>query len=228
MFRSFNWNKILMCWIEVAFVFVFFNVLLRQCIIIPDCWKIQLQTVMFRVRKTTNISSFRHISLSLCRVAANPTRSSRIWMEWYFVHLKITLNGNERVPRRGRRILTHVSVEFISFSCSFWQKKWNKSFHLRLGSCRPPSLRNPGFVTRKPQLYTYWINIQWRIKDLPEEGAPTPHGEAPTYDFAILSKKLHEIERIWTPGEACIPRAPPLDPPLISSVQYLLLSYICF
>ena len=40
---------------------------------------------------------------------------------------------------------------------------------------------------------------QWRIQDFPEEGAPTPRGGAPTYDFAKFSQKLHEIERIWTP-----------------------------
>ena len=44
-------------------------------------------------------------------------------------------------------------------------------------------------------------SIQWRIQDLAEEGAPTPGG-APTYDFAKFSQKLHEIERIWTPGGA--------------------------
>ena len=41
------------------------------------------------------------------------------------------------------------------------------------------------------------IREQWRIQDFPEEGAPTPGGGAPTYDFAIFSQKLHEIERIW-------------------------------
>ena len=30
---------------------------------------------------------------------------------------------------------------------------------------------------------------------------------APTYDFAIFSQKLHEIERIWD-GGACVPRTP--------------------
>ena len=35
---------------------------------------------------------------------------------------------------------------------------------------------------------------------------PTPRG-APTYDFAKLSQKLHEIERIWTRGGARVPRA---------------------
>ena len=36
---------------------------------------------------------------------------------------------------------------------------------------------------------------QWRIQDFPEEGAPT-------YDFAIFSQKMHEIERIWALGGA--------------------------
>ena len=42
--------------------------------------------------------------------------------------------------------------------------------------------------------------MQWRIQDFPEEGAPTPRGGAPTYDFAKFSQKLHEMERIWIPG----------------------------
>ena len=53
---------------------------------------------------------------------------------------------------------------------------------------------------------------QWQIQDFPEEGAPTPQG-VPTYKFAKFSQKLHEIERIWTPGgHASL--MPPLDPPL--------------
>ena len=31
-------------------------------------------------------------------------------------------------------------------------------------------------------------------------GANSPGGGAPTYDFVKISQKLHEIERIWTPG----------------------------
>ena len=34
-------------------------------------------------------------------------------------------------------------------------------------------------------------------------------GGGPTYDFSKFSQKLHEIETIWTPGDAA-----PLDPPL--------------
>ena len=61
-------------------------------------------------------------------------------------------------------------------------------------------------------------NFQWRIQDFPEEGAPTPQGRAPTYNFAKFSQKLHEIERIWAPGGggARASLAPPLDLPLIS------------
>ena len=42
----------------------------------------------------------------------------------------------------------------------------------------------------------------------PEEGAPIPQGGAPTYDFAKISWKLHEIERIWTPGVSLAPPPP--------------------
>ena len=58
---------------------------------------------------------------------------------------------------------------------------------------------------------------QWRIQDFIEEGAPTPRG-APTYDLAKFSQKLHEIERIWTRGVR-VPRAPPLDPPLLTAAM---------
>ena len=57
--------------------------------------------------------------------------------------------------------------------------------------------------------------MQWRIWDFPEEGAPTPRGGAPTYDFAKIPQKLHEIERIWTPrGRGARPKFYYVDPPL--------------
>ena len=42
----------------------------------------------------------------------------------------------------------------------------------------------------------------YAVADLgfPPGGAPTAGGGVPTYDFAKISQKLHEIERIWTPG----------------------------
>ena len=50
----------------------------------------------------------------------------------------------------------------------------------------------------------------------PRRGCQLPGG-APTYEFAKFSQKLHEIERIWTPGGgARVPRAPPLDPPMVN------------
>ena len=52
-----------------------------------------------------------------------------------------------------------------------------------------------------PKTTSEMYAIQWRIQDFPEEGLPTLQG-APTYDFAKISQKLHEIERIWTPGGA--------------------------
>ena len=35
-----------------------------------------------------------------------------------------------------------------------------------------------------------------------QRGRCQPSNGAPTYDFAKYSQKLHEIERIWTPGRA--------------------------
>ena len=52
------------------------------------------------------------------------------------------------------------------------------------------------------------VTYQWRIQDFSKEGAPTPGGVAPTYDFAKFSEKLHEIERIGTPGGGRPPRPP--------------------
>ena len=62
---------------------------------------------------------------------------------------------------------------------------------------------------------------QWRIQDFPEEGAPTPWGGAPTYDFAIFSQKLHEIERISAPRGGARPKFYYVDPPLLLSIFYM-------
>ena len=47
----------------------------------------------------------------------------------------------------------------------------------------------------------------------PRRGRQLPRGGANIRNCQI-SEKLHEIERIWTPGGARVPRAPPLDPPM--------------
>ena len=68
--------------------------------------------------------------------------------------------------------------------------------------------------------------MQWRIQDVPEEGAPTPQGGAPTYDFAIFSQKLHEIERIWAPGGGARPKFYYVDPPLSWNVHHECLDQV--
>ena len=50
-------------------------------------------------------------------------------------------------------------------------------------------------------------------------------GGAPTYDFAKISPKLHEIERIWTPGGGR-PKFYYVDPPLETALQMYVSSYI--
>ena len=64
--------------------------------------------------------------------------------------------------------------------------------------------------------------FQWRIQDFPEVGRQLPRG-APTYHFAKFSQKLHEIERIWTPGASL---ATPLDPPLNSSIHFINIAVV--
>ena len=51
----------------------------------------------------------------------------------------------------------------------------------------------------------------------PRGGSTNSPGGTPTYDFAKISPKLHQIERIWTPGEG---RASLVPPPLRSATGY--------
>ena len=64
-----------------------------------------------------------------------------------------------------------------------------------------------------------WEKILFTVVDpgFPQgEGANSPGGGAPTYDFAKFSQKLHEIERIWTPGGGgARPKFYYVDPPLV-------------
>ena len=72
-------------------------------------------------------------------------------------------------------------------------------------------------IQQKNFTLAYFLHLlglsQWQIQDFPEEGVPTAWG-APTYDFAKIFQKLHEIERIWTP-RGPRPSSLPLDPPLL-------------
>ena len=67
--------------------------------------------------------------------------------------------------------------------------------------------------------------LQWRIQDFPEEGAPTPQG-APTYNYAKISQKLHDIEIIWTPRGWRTSLAPLLDLPLVYQDLNNLISHL--
>ena len=55
------------------------------------------------------------------------------------------------------------------------------------------------------------LHIQWRIQDFPRGGANSQN----CYYFSHFCRKLHENERIWTPGGGARPWRPPLDPPMI-------------
>ena len=66
------------------------------------------------------------------------------------------------------------------------------------------------FLTIVQDIYQH----QWRIQDFPQGGANSQN----CYYFSHFCRKLHENERIWTPGGAR-PWGPPLDPPM--SIQWL-------
>ena len=60
-----------------------------------------------------------------------------------------------------------------------------------------------------PMCPTQWLSIcpySGGSRISPRRGRQLPGG-VPTYDFAIFSQKLHEIERIWAPwgGGTCTP-----------------------
>ena len=60
-------------------------------------------------------------------------------------------------------------------------------------------------------LHTKWKRyckyvVQWRIQDFPEGGAWTLQGGR---EHAKFSRKLHEIERIWTPRGGRASLTPP-------------------
>ena len=58
----------------------------------------------------------------------------------------------------------------------------------------------------------------------PRWGRQLPGGGGTTYDFAKISPKLNEIERIWTPGGR--PKFYYIDPPLASDGQVEISLYL--
>ena len=96
-----------------------------------------------------------------------------------------------------------VIIAVILFLSSWWSRYFPLHNWTLWSPCKvihkqvPPPVTDPGF---------------------PRGGGANFQGGAPTYDFAIFSRKLHKIERIWAPRVARIPRAPPLDLPLTTTI----------
>ena len=65
-----------------------------------------------------------------------------------------------------------------------------------------------------------FVSLQWRIQDFPQGGAPTPKS---AIIFQFYPRKLHENERIWTPGGGARPWRPPLDPPVVFALRVWIL-----
>ena len=100
---------------------------------------------------------------------------------------------------------------FITAGC---RKRWNTIMYSMLQTNRNSFIKCRNIETGKilHKILQQWLHgwlqgvctflhkikrqQQWQIQDFPEEEAPTLQG-APTYDFAKISQKLHEIERIW-------------------------------
>ena len=58
---------------------------------------------------------------------------------------------------------------------------------------------------------------QWRIQDFPEGGREPSRGGVNTPNFPENCMKSKEFGR---PGGACVPHAPPLDPPMSRNEQF--------
>ena len=78
-------------------------------------------------------------------------------------------------------------------------------------SLTPPELTSFGRARCKTTHILCTISVA--DPGFPRGGGANSPGGAPTYNFAKFSPKLHEIERIWTPGGAR-PKFYYVDPPL--------------
>ena len=105
-------------------------------------------------------------------------------------------------PISGKSWIRHwispvMSTYYLAnvFPKTVWIIFFMTCFHRAGGPLGPPlRIRYWDMKENRPR--------QWRIQDFPERGRQLSGGRgwAPTYDFAKFSQKLHEIERIWTPG----------------------------
>ena len=105
-----------------------------------------------------------------------------------------------------------ITPRYVLFGLSPWKYLWH-DYETHKWKCLTH------FFSLKECIVDVWLplkmfdipigyfTLQWRIQDFPEGGAWTLQGGR---EHAKFSRKLHEIERIWTPrGGACVPHAPP-------------------
>ena len=127
--------------------------------------------------------------------------------KWNFCYLIFILAGTS-ISLKGRYdkgVQCHLSLEIafmrhlLQDNCVTWMTYCigaSLKIHLKLLSA-----------------VSFHTQISGRSRISPRWGANSPRG-APTYDFAKISQKLHEIERIWTPRGAARPKFYYVDPPL--------------
>ena len=127
---------------------------------------------------------------------------------------------------------TSPGVQILLISCSFWEilaksyvdapwrvgtptswKSWIRHWVVDLLSWNHST--NSFKISVMVPLYILLFNFPWMINKSSgvsriflRRGRQLPRG-APTYDFAKISQKLHEFERIWTRGGGVRPLRPP-------------------
>ena len=136
-------------------------------------------------------------------------------LSWYYVASR--MSPRPRVVNIHRRLCQRRSQNFIptwqSISSEYSVRSELKTFAFK----KKLSLFWPLYVLHAHTGFPAEIimAMQWRIQDFPEEGHQLSRG-APTYDFAKFPQKLHEIERIWTPGGGSTrPKFYYVGPPLL-------------
>ena len=128
---------------------------------------------------------------------------------WSYYELRLTNALNSscfRHHNHRRRRSVWISPKISSTPPVTWARKrcgskmgFDIMFHILIKSTWTKDIRR------------FDTTLQWRIQDFPEGGAWTLQGGR---EHAKFSRKLHEIERIWTPRGGRASLTPPLDPPM--------------
>ena len=115
-----------------------------------------------------------------------------------------------------RFIIRQVNNNATLLHCQIKNQPFShkKSVKLWIGSiCTRNCCRIKNHQTSECCRFVIRQITQWRIQDFPKGGVPTPQSAS---IFQIFCWKLHENERIWTPGGTHPWHPPtPLDPPML-------------